>query len=269
MFVLAIFPFLFIGVGIATSLRRAGEAGAAIILFGNGLAPENIMRYDVVAFFNGVLAMILGVSLACLVQSLVFPDNANRRIVAATKRLTHWITTSIEKGKLTEIEYVGATVRPLNDLLALVDQSDELYRADWAIDLYALGHEIVNLQNARGDVTSGIADCSQETIQDISSLLQDPSLPHLLVAKGTSKNGYDSCCTHWQALIRIRQLLITSHPVLQNVNATFEWVRLAQRIPVRIKLVEVPNGTILSSGMTATVRIGPKPEGGRSDFGSR
>ena len=193
MFVLAIFPFLFIGVGIATSLRRAGEAGAAIILFGNGLAPENIMQYDVVAFFNGVLATILGVSLACLVQSLVFPDNANRRIVAATKRLTHWITTSIEKGKLTEIEYVGATVRPLNDLLALVDQSDELYRADWAIDLYALGHEIVNLQNARGDVTSGIADCSQETIQDISSLLQDPSLPHLLVAKGASKNGYDSC----------------------------------------------------------------------------
>src|SRR6266481_573649 len=41
MFVLAIFPFLFIGVGIATSLRRAVEAGAAIILFGNGLAPKN------------------------------------------------------------------------------------------------------------------------------------------------------------------------------------------------------------------------------------
>ena len=27
--------------------------------------------------------------------------------------------------------------------------------------------------------------------------------------------------------------------------------------------------SILSSGMTATVRIEPKPEGGRSDFGSR
>jgi hypothetical protein len=56
----------------------------------------------------------------------------------------------------------------------------------------------------------------------------------------------------------------TENPVgqnlLQNVNATFEWVRLAQRIPVRIKLVEVPNGTILSSGMTATVRIEPKHE---------
>jgi RND family efflux transporter MFP subunit len=48
--------------------------------------------------------------------------------------------------------------------------------------------------------------------------------------------------------------------LLQNVNATFEWVRLAQRIPVRIKLVGVPNGTILSSGMTATVRIESKQE---------
>jgi multidrug resistance efflux pump len=56
----------------------------------------------------------------------------------------------------------------------------------------------------------------------------------------------------------------TENPVgqnlLQNVNATFEWVRLAQRIPVRIKLVDVPNETILSSGMTATVRIEPKHE---------
>jgi len=52
---------------------------------------------------------------------------------------------------------------------------------------------------------------------------------------------------------------------LQNVNATFEWVRLAQRIPVRIKLVDVPNGTILSSGMTATVRIAPKHESEKED----
>jgi multidrug resistance efflux pump len=56
----------------------------------------------------------------------------------------------------------------------------------------------------------------------------------------------------------------TENPVgqnlLQNVNATFEWVRLAQRIPVRIKLVDVPNETILSSGMTTTVRIEPRHE---------
>ena len=47
----------------------------------------------------------------------------------------------------------------------------------------------------------------------------------------------------------------TGSNLLQNVKATFEWVRLAQRIPVRIKLINVPKDTILSSGMTVTVSI--------------
>jgi len=47
----------------------------------------------------------------------------------------------------------------------------------------------------------------------------------------------------------------TGNNLLQNVNATFEWVRLAQRIPVRIKLINVAKDTILSSGMTVTVSI--------------
>jgi RND family efflux transporter MFP subunit len=47
----------------------------------------------------------------------------------------------------------------------------------------------------------------------------------------------------------------TGSNLLQNVNAVFEWVRLAQRIPVRIKLINVPKDTILSSGMTVTVSI--------------
>jgi RND family efflux transporter MFP subunit len=47
----------------------------------------------------------------------------------------------------------------------------------------------------------------------------------------------------------------TGNNLLQNVNATFEWVRLAQRIPVRIELINVPKDTILSSGMTVTVSI--------------
>jgi multidrug resistance efflux pump len=47
----------------------------------------------------------------------------------------------------------------------------------------------------------------------------------------------------------------TGSNLLQNVNAVFEWVRLAQRIPVRIKLINVSKDTILSSGMTVTVSI--------------
>jgi multidrug resistance efflux pump len=40
-----------------------------------------------------------------------------------------------------------------------------------------------------------------------------------------------------------------------NVNPIFTWVRLAQRIPVRIHIDEVPAGVILAAGMTATVEI--------------
>jgi len=42
---------------------------------------------------------------------------------------------------------------------------------------------------------------------------------------------------------------------LQNVNAVFEWVRPAQRIPDRIQLINVAKDAILSSGMTVTVSI--------------
>jgi len=43
--------------------------------------------------------------------------------------------------------------------------------------------------------------------------------------------------------------------LLANVNPTFEWVRLAQRIPVRIHIDIVPDGTQISSGMTCTVVV--------------
>jgi RND family efflux transporter MFP subunit len=48
----------------------------------------------------------------------------------------------------------------------------------------------------------------------------------------------------------------TSTELLASVNPTFSWVRLAQRIPVRIKLDNVPPDLLLVAGRTATVSIG-------------
>jgi multidrug resistance efflux pump len=45
---------------------------------------------------------------------------------------------------------------------------------------------------------------------------------------------------------------------LATVNPIFTWVRLAQRIPVRIHIDQVPDGVVLAAGMTATVQIDPK-----------
>src|SRR5690348_4859405 len=46
---------------------------------------------------------------------------------------------------------------------------------------------------------------------------------------------------------------------LATVNPIFTWVRLAQRIPVRVHIDEVPDGVVLAAGMTATVQIEPRP----------
>ena len=47
---------------------------------------------------------------------------------------------------------------------------------------------------------------------------------------------------------------------LASVNPIFTWVRLAQRVPVRIHIDQVPAGVRLVAGMTATVQINPQPK---------
>lgn len=46
--------------------------------------------------------------------------------------------------------------------------------------------------------------------------------------------------------------------LLAQVNPNFDWIRLAQRIPVRIKLGPLPPGVRLVSGLSATVVVQPK-----------
>lgn len=48
-----------------------------------------------------------------------------------------------------------------------------------------------------------------------------------------------------------------SRELLADVNPTFNWVRLAQRVPVRIHIDEVPEGVVLAAGITCTVVVEP------------
>jgi RND family efflux transporter MFP subunit len=52
-----------------------------------------------------------------------------------------------------------------------------------------------------------------------------------------------------------------SSNLLANVNPTFNWVRLAQRIPVRVQLDHVPPDARLIMGRTATVEVVEAPRG--------
>jgi multidrug resistance efflux pump len=51
---------------------------------------------------------------------------------------------------------------------------------------------------------------------------------------------------------------------LPNVNAVYTWVRLAQRVPVRIRIIRIPSSVPLVAGLTATVidRSGTSSEDG-------
>ena len=53
--------------------------------------------------------------------------------------------------------------------------------------------------------------------------------------------------------------------LLDNVNPTFTWVRLAQRIPVRIRLTKIPPDILVSAGMTCTVVL---PDGAHPQIGA-
>jgi multidrug resistance efflux pump len=56
---------------------------------------------------------------------------------------------------------------------------------------------------------------------------------------------------------------------LPNVDPVYTWVRLAQRVPVRIKITQVPEGIPLVSGLTATVSINQDVTNGPSWLDNR
>ena len=48
--------------------------------------------------------------------------------------------------------------------------------------------------------------------------------------------------------------------LVPQIQPTFDWIRLPQRVPVRIRLEDVPEDIQLVSGMTASVAIRPSRE---------
>jgi multidrug resistance efflux pump len=46
--------------------------------------------------------------------------------------------------------------------------------------------------------------------------------------------------------------------LVPQVEPSFDWIRLAQRVPVRVRIETVPDGIQLISGTTASVAIKPE-----------
>ena len=57
----------------------------------------------------------------------------------------------------------------------------------------------------------------------------------------------------------------TGFDLLPNISPTFEWIRLAQRVPVRIHLEKVPEEVKLRVGTTASVLVMTGTDGSESE----
>jgi len=124
------------------------------------------------------------------------------------------------------------------------------------------GH-ITNLLLERGDyATAGrpmVAIVDSDSYY-VAGYFEETRLRHINIGDPVSVRlmGYDAPLTgHVQSIARAiadRDNVVNTD-LVANVNPTFSWVRLAQRIPVRIAIDSVPDGITLSAGMTATVVV--------------
>lgn len=124
------------------------------------------------------------------------------------------------------------------------------------------GH-ITNLRLAEGNfVTTGqsVMALVDDATFYIQAYFEETKLPRIrvgdpvkvwLMGAGEAMNG------HVQSISRgiTDRNSTPDGQLLPEVEPTFNWVRLAQRIPVRIRLDQIPEGVNLSAGMTASVQV--------------
>jgi multidrug resistance efflux pump len=129
---------------------------------------------------------------------------------------------------------------------------------------------ITNLNLARGtfaDLGKPVMALIDSDSYRVDAYFEETKIPH--IAPGASAEVYlmDGSPALQGTVLGIARGITdqdnTDGPeLLASINPTFTWVRLAQRVPVRIKLTHVPSSVLISAGMTCTVvmKDGAGPE---------
>jgi RND family efflux transporter MFP subunit len=123
---------------------------------------------------------------------------------------------------------------------------------------------VTNLNVYRGDYA--IAGSPRLAIVDNHSFwvygyFEETKLPHVRVGDAADMRLMSGGMLHGHVESISRGIYDRDNPqsreLLADVNPTFNWVRLAQRVPVRIKIDSVPEDVLLSAGTTCTVVVKP------------
>lgn len=130
--------------------------------------------------------------------------------------------------------------------------------------LAAVDGYVTNLNVHRGDYAR-IGEAKMAVVDMHSfwvyGFFEETKLPHIRVGDPADMQLMSGQLLKGQVESIARGIYDRDNPqsreLLADVNPTFNWVRLAQRVPVRIHLEEVPADVLLSAGTTCTVIVNP------------
>ncbi|MDH0746221.1 HlyD family secretion protein [Pseudomonas sp. GD03842] len=131
--------------------------------------------------------------------------------------------------------------------------------------LAAVDGYVTNLNVHRGDYAR-IGEAKMAVVDKNSfwvyGFFEETKLPHLTVGDPTDMQLMSGEVMKGHVESIARAIYDRDNPesreLIADVNPTFNWVRLAQRVPVRIHLDSVPAGVVLAAGMTCTVIVNPQ-----------
>ena len=121
---------------------------------------------------------------------------------------------------------------------------------------------VTNLNVHRGDYAR-VGDPKMAVIdQDsfwVSGFFEETKLPHIRVGDKADLQMMSGEVLKGHVESISRGIYDRDNPesreLVADVNPTFNWVRLAQRVPVRIHIDEIPDGFLLAAGTTCTVIV--------------
>jgi RND family efflux transporter MFP subunit len=146
---------------------------------------------------------------------------------------------------------------------AKADQATAMLNVQRATVRATVNGAITNFSMRPGDyVTTGnaVAALVDSDSLYVDGYFEETKLPRIAIgdpASVTLLGGGPAISGHVQSIdAGIADNERSESPnLLADVNPTFTWVRLAQRVPVRIAIDHVPAGTRLIAGLTATVEV--------------
>ena len=181
---LAMSPFLALGCYLKCWPKTAGVGTGITLLMAQAVNPENMMSYDVVAFFNDGIARLLGLALAGMFFVLVLPEHTmgSRRHIAAA--LWREALNACRAGLPHLKQRYGNRVRDLlNQLNAAPGPADDPARQatiSQAITLLELGLAIIDLRQLARDAGDApvrrALDASVAALADYFAAPQPPQL---------------------------------------------------------------------------------------------